>query len=112
MSNVVASLNRLTKWRTVLAGWQLGTRPKGDPESDAVRDSWEAQLILRTEVTALVALLIEKQVFSRIEWEKQVAFEAEELQRALERRFVGVQATDSGLIIHPEAAEWMQHFRP
>ena len=32
------ALNVLAKWRTLLAGWQLGTRPKGDPECDAVSD--------------------------------------------------------------------------
>jgi hypothetical protein len=34
-----AALNVLAKWRGLFAGWQLGTRPKGDPESDAVRSN-------------------------------------------------------------------------
>lgn len=34
-------LNVVCKWRSLFAGWQLGTRPKGDPESDAVRDHRE-----------------------------------------------------------------------
>ena len=36
--------NRLTKWRSVFAGWQLGTRAKGDPECDAVRDHREVTI--------------------------------------------------------------------
>lgn len=31
-------LQRLGKWRTVFASWQLGTRSKNDPEAQAVRD--------------------------------------------------------------------------
>jgi hypothetical protein len=42
----VSALERLAKWRTLFAGWQLGTRPKGEPESDAVRDHREATLML------------------------------------------------------------------
>lgn len=35
------ALNILTKWRVLFTGWQLGTRPKGDPEGDAVREHRE-----------------------------------------------------------------------
>jgi hypothetical protein len=58
------ALNILTKWRTIFAGWQLGTRPKGDPECDAVRDHRELSMILRAEVTAFTGLLREKGVFT------------------------------------------------
>jgi hypothetical protein len=34
----VKALQKLAKWRLIFAGWQLGTRLKGDPECDAVRD--------------------------------------------------------------------------
>jgi hypothetical protein len=30
MVTAFEALNRLTKWRAFFAGWQLGTRPKGD----------------------------------------------------------------------------------
>lgn len=50
-------LNKLCKWRTILAGWQLGTRPKEDPEAQAVRDQRELLLLLRCEVTALIDIL-------------------------------------------------------
>jgi hypothetical protein len=39
------ALNRIAKWRTILAGWQLGTKPKGDPTCDAVRDHREATIM-------------------------------------------------------------------
>lgn len=56
MTDTADALNRLAKWRTVFAGWQLGTRARGDPESDAVRDHREATIMLRAEVNALTAL--------------------------------------------------------
>src|SRR5258707_8554059 len=49
---MLAALNRLTKWRTHYAGWQLGTRAKGDPESDAVRDHRELTMLLRVDLTS------------------------------------------------------------
>ena len=58
------AMNRLAKWRSVFAGWQLGTRQIGDPESDAVRDHREVTLLLRAEQSALVLLLIEKGIFT------------------------------------------------
>jgi hypothetical protein len=61
MSLAAQALNRLAKWRAVLAGWQLGTRPKGDSECDAVRDQRELLLILRAEVNAISALFCDAQ---------------------------------------------------
>lgn len=61
------ALERLAKWRVLFAGWQLGTRSKGDPEADAVRDLQEARLMLRTEVTALTGLLLTKGVITEQE---------------------------------------------
>src|SRR5258707_10424244 len=62
---MLAALNRLTKWRTHYAGWQLGTRAKGDPESDAVRDHRELTMLLRVELTALTGLLMRKGVIAQ-----------------------------------------------
>lgn len=87
--DAMQALNRLAKWRTVLAGWQLGTRAKGDPECDAVRDHREATLLLRVEVTALSQLLISKGVFTEQEWNEQIAAEAAYYSTALEKRFPG-----------------------
>jgi hypothetical protein len=96
-NKLMATFNRLVKWRSVLAGWQLGTRRKGDAESDAVRDHREATLILRVETTAVMRLLIEKEIFTMQEWEEICIEEAEEVEKMLEKRFPGFKATDAGI---------------
>lgn len=106
-------LERLAKWRVLLTGWQLGTRPKGDPEGDAVRNHREATLVLRAEVSAFSSLLIAKGVFTAAEMNDQVELEARRLCEALSRRFPGVVATDEGLVFSlPAAAETMKGWRP
>jgi hypothetical protein len=107
-----AALERLGKWRSIFAGWQLGTRPNDDPECQAVRDAAEARLMLRAEVTAVVNLLTERGVFTEDEWFAQLAIEADMLSLTLEERFPGVRATDTGLDIDARAAEWMAKWKP
>jgi hypothetical protein len=99
MPNVMAALNRLAKWRSVFAGWQLGTRPKGDPEGDAVRDHREATIMLRAEVSAITALLVQKGLITAQEWENALAAEAEMLSADYEKRFPGMKASDSGIVM-------------
>jgi len=114
-TDAATALNRLAKWRSLLAGWQLGTRPKGDPESDAVRDHREVTLILRAEVNALVSLLMHKGVFTQEEWLAALAEEAELLDKAMSRRFPGVAATDDGLSMDVrviQRAGWMKGWKP
>jgi hypothetical protein len=109
------SLNRLAKWRVFFAGWQLGTRPKGDPESDAVSDSREILLLLRVENNALLQLLVAKGVFTEAEWGRQLELEAKHMNRSLEERYPGFSASDEGLIMSmPEAAETVKrmNFKP
>lgn len=48
-----AAADRLCKWRTVYAGWRLGTRSKEDGQSQYTRDLHEMLLLLRAEVSAL-----------------------------------------------------------
>lgn len=91
------ALERLAKWRTFFAGWQLGTRPIGDPECDAVRDHRELSIMLRAEVSALVGLLIDKGVFTAEEWIGALDTEAEQLAADYSERFPGIKATDAGL---------------
>ena len=102
-----AALERVAKWRTLLAGWQLGTRPKGEPESDAVRDHREATIMLRVEVTALVGLLLKKGIITIEEYDAALELEADELSKAFSRKFRGVTATDAGLSIN--IAEVQEH---
>lgn len=106
------ALNVLTKWRTLLTGWQLGTRAKGDPEGDAVRDHREATIMLRAEVTAFTALLREKGVFTEDEWLAALEREANELNAAYEQRFPGVRASAEGLHISKSALAWMKGWKP
>lgn len=105
-------LNRLCKFRTIYAGWQLGTRPKGDPESDAVRDHHEVTLLLRAEVSALAGLLIAKGIFTQPEFEAQLGIEADALTAMLEAKFPGVTAHDDGLGLDPAKIGWMRQWRP
>ncbi len=106
------ALNRVAKWRTLLTGWQLGTRPKGDPEGDAVRDHRELSLLLRVEVNAAVSLLLAKGIITEDDWARALIREADAYEAALEKRWPGVRATDAGLSMDKRAAEWMQHWKP
>lgn len=105
------ALNRVTKWRTVFAGWQLGTRPIGDPESDAVRDLRELLIVLRVEVTALSRVLDEAGVIDRERFMEVIAEEADLLSQAYAERFPGFRATDSGLVMDIRAQETMRGWR-
>ena len=97
-------MERVAKWRTVFSGWQLGTRVKGDPESDAVRDHREVTIMMRAEVNALGVLLANKGVITADEFTAQVQEECRLLCEAYERRFPGFKATDYGLEIQPAIA--------
>jgi len=106
------TLNRLAKWRSVFAGWQLGTRSKEDPECQAIRDHREASIILRVEMSAVSRLLLEKGVFTLEEFMEVQIKEAEELNKMLEKRFPGITSTDDGIEYDlPKAAQTMRGWR-
>lgn len=100
-----AALNRLTKWRTVFAGWQLGTRPSDDGETRAVRDHRELTILLRAEISTLTGLLEAKGVFTRVEFTEALAEEAEKLSADYSRRFDGMEATDDGIAMDVARAQ-------
>lgn len=106
------ALNILAKWRVLFTGWQLGTRPKGDPEGDAVRDHRETTILLRAEGSALVGLLLEKGVFTVEEWQAALEREATQLSKDYETRFPGVTADETGLAIDKRALPWMKGWKP
>lgn len=106
------ALNILCKWRSFFAGWQLGTRVKGDPESDAVRDHREMSILMRTELNAIVGLLLAKGVFTQEEFQKQLEDEAIFLNKAYAERWPGVSANEMGLSIDHRAFEFMRGWRP
>jgi len=98
------ALNKLAKWRSVFAGWQLGTRPSHDGETRAVRDHREATLLLRAEVSALVGVLIERGVMTELDWARALEIEARALDAAMAERFPGMVSTDDGISMNPTVA--------
>lgn len=113
MSETINILERLAKWRSVFAGWQLGTRLDTDSEANAVKDHRESTILLRAEVSALTALLLEKDIFSHAEFLEQLQLEAEYLNKEYEKRFPGFHATDVGMQMDlPEAAQTTKNWRP
>jgi hypothetical protein len=109
---VFSVLNKLVKWRTVFAGWQLGTRSDQDPECQAVRDHREVTILLRTDVNAFIQLLICKGVFTIEEFQEQLIKEAEILDRSYEEKFPGITTSDIGTHYTREAAKTMKNWRP
>lgn len=105
------ALNILAKWRTLFTGWQLGTRPKGDPEGDAVRDHRELTILLRAESSALVGLLLAKGVFTEEEWWAALEREAGRLNKDYERKFPGVTASETGLTFDKRVHPWMKGWK-
>lgn len=113
MSNNINWIERLGKWRTVFAGWQLGTRPRGDPEGDAVRDHRELTMALRSEVNALTGLLVDRGVFTAEEFTARFQDECRHLCEQYERRFPGFKATDFGMQMDLHIARDTMHgWRP
>jgi predicted DNA-binding ArsR family transcriptional regulator len=106
------ALNILAKWRVLFTGWQLGTRAKGDPEGDAVRDHREVTIMLRAELSALNGLLLEKGVYTGEEWLAALEQEAGLLAKDYERKFPGVTAHEDGLTFDKRALAWMKGWRP
>jgi hypothetical protein len=99
-------LNKLCKWRMILAGWHKGTQGlrtaegTATPGLSAMRDLMDKWLIMRTETSALAALLIAKGVFSHEEFSAAVYHEASLLDNDLEAVFPGFRTTDEGVHIY------------
>ncbi len=110
--SALKSIQRLCKWRSVFAGWQLGTRASSDPECQAVRDHREVTILLRAELTALTGLLIKKGVFTAEEFTVALGDEADCLDADYERRFPGIASTDDGIVYDQRAAETMKGWLP
>lgn len=107
------ALEILAKWRKLLTGWQLGTRPDTDPVAAAVRDHREATLLLRAEATALTGLLLRKGLIAEGEWLRALQVEAEQLNKDMAARFPGITADETGLIYQlPQAADTMRGWLP
>ncbi len=92
-------LNRLAKWRSVLTGRVLGTRPITDPQTQGYRDLFEKLLLLRAEQSAVASLLAKKGLITAEEFTRQVQYEAKVLCEQYEASFPGFTATDIGMDI-------------
>jgi len=110
--DVKTAVEKLAKWRSVFAGWQLGTRPKDDAECQAVRDHREVTMLLRAEVNALTTLLISKKVCTQQEFSDMVGMEATLLDKQYEEKFPGFSTTLEGVVMKPEAAHTTKGWRP
>jgi hypothetical protein len=93
------ALNRVSKWRSVLAGRIWGTEAKS-PKTRGQVDIFEKLIILRCEASALVALLVAKGVFTIDEMNAQVIEEADALDLAYSLQFPGIRAVDDGIEIY------------
>jgi hypothetical protein len=99
------ALNRVAKWRSILAGRIVGTRPDNDPETQGIRDMLDKLVILRVEVTTLTRLLLEKRVFTAEEFFIAGAEEADAINKMYADEWPGITAEDYGIDIKlPEGA--------
>lgn len=110
---VFIATNRLAKWRSVFAAWQLGTRSDDDPECRAVKDHREVTILLRAEASALAHILITKGVCTIEEFNEQVIEEADHLNGEYAKKFPGMEATEHGIAYDlSKARETMRGWRP
>lgn len=99
------ALQKLAKWRGLLAGWHLGTQATDAPGVRAMRDLRELVLILRAENSALVSLLAQKDVFTSLEFTEALGREAALLDGDMARHFPGFRTSAQGVVVHdPELA--------
>ncbi len=95
-----------------LARWQLGTKEKDDPESDAVLDHREVTLILRAEVSALIKIIVSKGVCTEDEFRQILLDETQQLDKDYETAFPGMQSTPDGMQYDRRAIETMRGWKP
>jgi hypothetical protein len=93
-------LNRLCKWRMVLAGWIGGTRTLHEDGTKGLRDLMDKFLMARCEGSAFAALAIKKGLFSAEEFRVQLDKEADYLNTVYERLFPGFKTTNEGIVIY------------
>lgn len=109
------ALNKLAKWRSVFAAWQLGTRPKEDGEFLAVRDHREATMLMRAELNAIKVLCVKKGVFTDEELSNELAMEALILDAVYEKEFPGYRSSEEGMHLDVKKVAETQarlHFPP
>lgn len=95
--NAMRALNRVAKWCTFFASWQLGSRLDSDGELRAVKHHLELSILMRVELRALVTLLVEKGFLTDGEWNKALEAEAGKLDKEYEEHFPGWSSSDDGM---------------
>jgi hypothetical protein len=104
----IDALNKLCKWRSVLAGWHRGTSSvmtggKPTPGVAAMRDLMDKWLIMRAENSAIVRLLVEQKVFDERQFRQALMDEAAALDKDMERIFPGFRTSEDGIVIYDPA---------
>lgn len=109
------ALEKLAKWRSVYAGWRLGTRLSNDGESKYTRDLHEQILILRADCSALAFLVRDALVATGMseaaaheKLQERMLQEVTELDRLQSLKFPGMSSTPDGISYKlPEARDTM-----
>lgn len=109
-----AALNKLCKWRSVFAGWQLGTCSIENETARAIRDHREVTMLLRAEATAMLALQVKKGVFTLQEWQAELLEQVEHLDKSYEKKFPGFRSQSDGVLIYNTqlAADTTRNWNP
>ena len=95
-------LQILTKWRSVYK--MMATMGSVAAFEREVSQTHEKILLLRAENNALMALLVQKGVFTGTEFAAQLDVEAEHLCEQYEKAFPGFKATETGLTMDAKLA--------
>jgi hypothetical protein len=110
-TEAMSALTRLGNWKAILATWQLGTKAKGSPTSDAVRHHREATLKNSAMLEALLGVLISKGVITTDEFYTTIPMAVEAACSGLEHQFPGVKVTDKGIEVDRSIANvWLSKF--
>lgn len=104
------ALNKLAKWRTVFASWQLGTRSSGDPECQAIKDHREVTILMRAEINALTKIILENKICTQEKLQEILLEEAQYLDRSYEKRFPGFSTSFIGVHIDKKGQETMKNW--
>lgn len=100
-------LQTLCKWRAIYQ--MMATMGERNSFERYVRDVADKHLLLRAEVTALSALLLQKGVFTQVEFAAQLDVEAEHLCEIMAQAYPGFRAMPEGLSLEmPEAQQTME----
>lgn len=90
------AMNTLAKWRSVYAGWRLGTTSKNDGQYQYTKDLHEQLLLLRAEVSACFFLFLECGL-THEQVQERMIIEFEALSKAHEGKFPGYSADMDGI---------------